>query len=117
MKNQDDLDVSPATVRNDMKSLEKMGLIYQPYNSAGRLPTTPGIRMYVDYLMEISTQNYLEETTDATDYEEIETDHTYELIDKLARATGEIAFACFPEKRQLYYVGVSSFLQKNSEEL
>ena len=34
------LDVSPATVRNDMSSLEKMGLIFQPYNSAGRLPTT-----------------------------------------------------------------------------
>lgn len=35
-----DLQVSSATVRNDMASLEKMGLIFQPYNSAGRLPTT-----------------------------------------------------------------------------
>lgn len=34
-----DLGVSSATIRNDMASLEKMGLIFQPYNSAGRLPT------------------------------------------------------------------------------
>lgn len=35
-----DLQVSSATIRNDMMSLEKMGLIFQPYNSAGRLPTS-----------------------------------------------------------------------------
>ena len=29
-----DLHVSSATVRNDMASLEKMGLLFQPYNSA-----------------------------------------------------------------------------------
>jgi heat-inducible transcriptional repressor len=29
-----DLQVSSATVRNDMASLEKMGLLFQPYNSA-----------------------------------------------------------------------------------
>lgn len=34
-----DLQVSSATVRNDMAALEDMGLIFQPYNSAGRLPT------------------------------------------------------------------------------
>lgn len=35
-----DLGVSSATVRNDMAHLEKLELVYQPYNSAGRLPTT-----------------------------------------------------------------------------
>jgi heat-inducible transcriptional repressor len=49
---QHDLGVSSATVRNDMASLEDMGLIFQPYNSAGRLPTTRGLRVFVDYLME-----------------------------------------------------------------
>jgi heat-inducible transcriptional repressor len=46
------LGVSSATVRNDMAALEDMGLIFQPYNSAGRLPTTRGLRVFVDYLME-----------------------------------------------------------------
>lgn len=117
VKNQENLQVSPATVRNDMKSLEDMGLIYQPYNSAGRLPTTPGIRMYVDYLMDVFPRNYLEVQNTKHEHEDLQIDHTYELIDKLAKTTGEIAFACFPDTKQLYYVGVSSFLQKNSEEL
>jgi heat-inducible transcriptional repressor len=33
------LGVSSATVRNDMATLETLELVYQPYNSAGRLPT------------------------------------------------------------------------------
>ena len=47
-----DLQVSSATVRNDMASLEKKGLLFQPYNSAGRLLTTRGLRVFVDYLIE-----------------------------------------------------------------
>ncbi len=55
-----DLQVSSATVRNDMMSLEKMGLIFQPYNSAGRLPTNRGLRVFVDYLMEAMPAVFLE---------------------------------------------------------
>ena len=43
--------VSPATVRNDMAKLEELELVYQPYTSAGRLPTTKWIRAFVDFLM------------------------------------------------------------------
>jgi heat-inducible transcriptional repressor len=44
--------VSPATVRNVMRSLEEKGLIRQPHTSAGRVPTDTGYRYYVDHLME-----------------------------------------------------------------
>ncbi|MGC9125389.1 MAG: hypothetical protein ACP5GW_04620, partial [Caldisericaceae bacterium] len=40
--------VSSATVRNDMAELEKLGYIYQPYTSSGRVPTTKGYRFYVE---------------------------------------------------------------------
>lgn len=46
------LGLSPATIRNTMADLEDMGLIEQPYTSAGRQPTTLGYRVYVDDLME-----------------------------------------------------------------
>ena len=42
------LNVSPATVRNEMAELEKMGYIYQPHTSAGRMPTSKGYRYYVE---------------------------------------------------------------------
>ncbi|MDD7384199.1 MAG: heat-inducible transcriptional repressor HrcA [Actinomycetaceae bacterium] len=44
------LDVSPATVRNDMAALEEAGLIAQPHTSAGRIPTDAGYRSFVDTL-------------------------------------------------------------------
>jgi heat-inducible transcriptional repressor len=47
-----DLGVSPATVRNEMSDLEDLGLIEQPYTSAGRIPSQKGYRYYVDFLME-----------------------------------------------------------------
>ncbi|KPJ98818.1 MAG: hypothetical protein AMK71_10785 [Nitrospira bacterium SG8_35_4] len=43
--------LSPASVRNIMVSLEKMGYIQQPYTSAGRVPTEKGFRFYVDTLL------------------------------------------------------------------
>lgn len=46
-----DENVSPATVRNDMASLTKLGFLKQPHTSAGRLPTFSGFRMYINRLM------------------------------------------------------------------
>src|SRR6202453_1796359 len=42
------LDVSPATIRNDMAVLEEQGYIAQPHTSAGRVPTDKGYRLFVD---------------------------------------------------------------------
>ncbi len=47
-----DLNLSAATIRNEMGDLEEMGLLVQPHTSAGRVPSTGGYRMYVDSLME-----------------------------------------------------------------
>ncbi len=44
------LDVSPATIRNDMAALEDEGYIAQPHTSAGRIPTDKGYRLFVDRL-------------------------------------------------------------------
>jgi heat-inducible transcriptional repressor len=44
------LDVSPATIRNDMAVLEDQGYIVQPHTSAGRVPTEQGYRLFVDRL-------------------------------------------------------------------
>ena len=47
-----DLNLSAATIRNEMGDLEEMGLLLQPHTSAGRVPSTSGYRLYVDSLME-----------------------------------------------------------------
>ncbi|MGN0142858.1 MAG: heat-inducible transcriptional repressor HrcA [Roseburia sp.] len=46
-----DLNLSSATIRNEMADLEEMGYIVQPHTSAGRIPSDKGYRFYVDHLM------------------------------------------------------------------
>jgi heat-inducible transcriptional repressor len=46
-----DLGVSPATIRNDLAALERMGLLTHPHTSAGRVPTDLGYRFFVHYLL------------------------------------------------------------------
>ena len=43
--------VSSATVRNELSQLEEIGLISHPHTSAGRVPTDPGYRFFVEHLM------------------------------------------------------------------
>ncbi|MBI3251680.1 MAG: DeoR family transcriptional regulator [Candidatus Andersenbacteria bacterium] len=45
------LQVSPATVRHDLRDLEEEGYINQPHTSAGRIPTDKGYRFYVNNLV------------------------------------------------------------------
>ena len=47
-----DLNLSSATIRNEMADLEDLGYIIQPHTSAGRIPSDKGYRLYVDMLME-----------------------------------------------------------------
>ncbi|HJA32398.1 MAG TPA: heat-inducible transcriptional repressor HrcA [Candidatus Eisenbergiella pullicola] len=47
-----DLNLSSATIRNEMSDLEEMGYIVQPHTSAGRIPSDKGYRFYVDTMLE-----------------------------------------------------------------
>ena len=47
----DNINVSAATIRNDMAALEQLGYLEQQHTSAGRIPTFAGYRLYIDELM------------------------------------------------------------------
>lgn len=49
-----DMNVSPATIRNEMADLEEGGFLEQPHTSAGRMPSDKAYRLYVDTLMRVS---------------------------------------------------------------
>lgn len=55
-----DLNLSSATIRNEMSDLEEMGYILQPHTSAGRIPSDKGYRFYVDTIMERKEQEVTE---------------------------------------------------------
>lgn len=51
-----DLNLSSATIRNEMADLEELGYIIQPHTSAGRIPSDKGYRLYVDHMMQEKVQ-------------------------------------------------------------
>lgn len=55
-----DLNLSSATIRNEMADLEEMGFIIQPHTSAGRIPSDKGYRFYVDTMMETKEREMTE---------------------------------------------------------
>ncbi len=55
-----DLNLSSATIRNEMSDLEEMGYIIQPHTSAGRIPSDKGYRLYVDHILESKDQEIQE---------------------------------------------------------
>ncbi len=49
-----DINVSSATIRNDMAYLEQLGYLTQPHTSAGRVPTYNGFRVYIEKFLNTS---------------------------------------------------------------
>lgn len=51
-----DLNLSSATIRNEMADLEELGYIVQPHTSAGRIPSDKGYRLYVDQMLAVKEE-------------------------------------------------------------
>ena len=81
------LDLSSATIRNEMADLVEMGYILQPHTSAGRIPSDKGYRFYVDQLMAEKEQQ-LEERERETDEMK---DMLVEKADKMERLLKQVA--------------------------
>ncbi|MDD6208410.1 MAG: heat-inducible transcriptional repressor HrcA [Clostridiales bacterium] len=76
-----DLNLSSATIRNEMSDLEEMGYILQPHTSAGRIPSDKGYRFYVDSLM----TDKIQEIDDMKDQLEKKADHIEHLLQQAAK--------------------------------
>lgn len=92
------LDVSSATIRNDMAALEEEGYIRQPHTSAGRVPTNKGYRLFVDRLSKIkpltsaerrAVHRFLDEAVDLNDV-------VHRTVRLLAQLTRQVAVVQYP---------------------
>ncbi len=79
-----DLNLSSATIRNEMADLEEMGYIEQPHTSAGRIPTDAGYRLYVDRLM-LEKDNEVEEIKESKNELIKRVDRLEELLKQVAK--------------------------------
>jgi len=70
------LDLSPATIRNVMSDLERLGFVASPHTSAGRIPTQQGYRFFVDTLLNVKPLEsqqiqQLKNTLKSSDHQEL----------------------------------------------
>lgn len=82
--------LSPATIRNTLKNLEKMGMIQKPHTSAGRIPTDKGYRAYVDNLLKpeglTESEEKMIQKEMMVDYGAVE-----ELMEQTSKVLGDIS--------------------------
>jgi heat-inducible transcriptional repressor len=92
------LGVSPATIRNDMASLEEEGLIAQPHTSAGRIPTDKGYRLFVDRLSTVKPLSAPEKKAIASLLDgAVDLDDTVDrTVRLLAQLTHQVAVVQYP---------------------
>ncbi len=107
------LEVSPATVRNEMAELEKAGFIYQPHTSAGRVPTEKGYQFYVDNFVEKREikatwrQSFELVLKNKLDKDQVLKNLARSVVE-LADATVIVAF----DANNIYYTGIANLFKK-----
>lgn len=104
------LDISPATVRNEMAELEEAGYMAQPHTSAGRIPTEKAYNFYLESLSEKKLSE-----TEAKIFEKVlaekEEINFKQAAKAMAKISGQAIFWAF-HKHNLYYTGISNLLHQ-----
>jgi len=120
LQNSLDLDVSSATIRNELADLTELGYLEQPHTSAGRVPSPKGYRLYVNELMEQQRLS-MEETRQINEALHLKMKELDKVIDQAGRMVSQLthypAFALAEGARRitvrrfdLIMVDVSSFI-------
>ncbi len=110
----EDLDLSEATVRNELRVLEEEGYLTHPHTSAGRIPTEKGYRYYIKNLNLAKSQiskndgKILSSSLDKISDHESSFKNMAKVMVELSNETVVIAFS--PEN--IYYTGLSNLFNK-----
>ena len=104
-----DLNLSSATIRNEMADLEEMGLIMQPHTSAGRIPSDQGYRVYVVAMVKDKEQEVDHMKDILLDKEEKLEDLQKQIAKQLAVNTNYATMISVPQiqKNKLKFIQVS----------
>jgi len=109
---QNELSVSPATIRNEMAALEDDGFIRQPHTSAGRVPTEKGYSYYIARFLKSSAKKETgRELRRAVSHSGSQEETLRSLAKALVHLSGDMAIAAFGADRA-YYTGLSQLASK-----
>lgn len=109
-------DISPATLRNEMKVLSDEGFLYQPHTSAGRIPTERGYRFFVDALYarmkRPSRKSAGFQPFTKKEQESHEIQKVWELAKELAALSSNLVIASLPSRRMIIKEGWEEIVQE-----
>lgn len=97
------VDYAPSTLRKYLNALEKQGMVYQPYNSSGRIPTLQWLSAYLD--------SRLSERPDDLD---LPLNDARKGLKTLVEALGEVSdgvVVAFIRNDEYYYLGINNLLR------
>jgi len=106
------LGISPATIRNEMSDLTKLGFLKQPHTSSGRVPTPLALKLYVNSLMkmkDLSVTDEVEIKAKVWDFKDHQEKALREATKQLAYHTKELAIAT-DNDGNIYYSGTANIL-------
>lgn len=97
------IDYAPSTLRKYLNILEKQGMVYQPYNSSGRIPTLQGLSTYVESTLAQSPQDI-----------DLNLNSTRAELKSFVEALGEVTDGVvvgFIRNDEYYYLGINNLLR------
>jgi len=105
-------DLSGPTIRNEMRALEKLGYIYQPHTSSGRVPTDAGFRYFVNQLMDNVRLTLKERDNlrkELLKFQAMHLEIGRRLTKLLSEQSHQASFAIFPE--EVSTMGLSQIME------
>lgn len=108
-----DIGVSPATIRNEMANMVKLGYLSKPHTSAGRIPTTKALKLYINELMkekEVSVADEVQARERVWDLRKTEDKFLREITRDLAQKAHSLAVTT-TDDGNIYYAGYAHILE------
>jgi len=107
----EDIDIAPSTIRKHLNNLEKKWLVYQPYNSAWRVPTQEWVNLYIANLLS-------DNNTQTKNLVKVNQGHNLRwFMDILGNVVDGIAFWYYTDEADIYYLWVSKLLKKVNNDM
>ncbi len=98
-----DLEYAPSTLRKYLNLLEQQGMVYQPYNSSGRIPTVQGLTLYIEHFLAQQEQELSDEIVWARD--------TMKNLVETLWAIADGVVVGFLRNDEYYYLGINNLLR------
>ena len=105
-----DIKLAPSTIRKYLNLLEKKWLVYQPYNSAWRIPTVEGIETYLNSVL----------VPDYQEFSPVKIKKRFGLrdfVEKLWEKVDGVAFGFYEDEKDIYYLWITKLLKKVNNDL